>query len=81
MYYCKTLNLHISLIVTSIEALFLSLSLEFTELHDGIKIFLLWRSYQKLLKKYGLPSECKLTIVATVLNVCFTIIAGNVNKT
>ena len=55
--YCKTLNLHISLVVTPMEALFLSLPPEFTGLHDGIKFFLLWRSYRKLLKKNGLPSE------------------------
>ena len=65
--YCKTLNLHISLVVTPIEALFLSLSLEFTGLYDGIKIFLVWRSYQKLLKKNGLPSEREPTIVCVLL--------------
>ena len=61
--YGKTYNLHNSPALAPAEALLVSSSPAFDELHHDIKIFTLACFYWKLLKNRRLHGECEPTIV------------------
>ena len=63
--YREFLKWHISQLVTPIEVHFVASPLGYGRLHDNTNCFAVNQSYQNLLKKLPLQSQCVPTIVRT----------------